>query len=135
MAFDPSLSSFIFIPPSNYIAPRYLCQHPLRPTRYTGFALKISSGVALIFRYTRPQMASIWSEENKYRNWLRVELAATDTLVRAGMVPAEAATALHERASFTVERIHEIEAETRHDVLAFTQAVAESVCPEARWLH
>jgi adenylosuccinate lyase len=80
-------------------------------------------------------MASIWSEENKYRNWLRVELAATDTLVRAGMVPAEAATALHERAGFTVERIHAIEAETRHDVLAFTQAVAESVGPEARWLH
>jgi adenylosuccinate lyase len=89
----------------------------------------------LIARYTRPQMASIWSEENKYRNWLRVELAATDALVRAGMVPAEAATALHERASFTVERIHAIEAETRHDVLAFTQAVAESVGPEARWLH
>ena len=80
-------------------------------------------------------MASIWSEENKYRNWLRVELAATDALVRAGMVPAEASTALHERASFTVERIHAIEAETRHDVLAFTQAVAESVGPEARWLH
>ncbi|HEY1742208.1 MAG TPA: adenylosuccinate lyase [Granulicella sp.] len=89
----------------------------------------------MIARYTRPQMASIWSEENKYRNWLRVELAATDTLVRAGMVPAEAATALHERAGFTVERIHAIEAETRHDVLAFTQAVAESVGPEARWLH
>jgi adenylosuccinate lyase len=80
-------------------------------------------------------MASIWSEENKFRNWLRVELAATDTLVRAGMVPAEAAKALHERAGFTVERIHAIEAETRHDVLAFTQAVAESVGPEARWLH
>ena len=89
----------------------------------------------MIARYTRPQMASIWSEENKYRNWLRVELAATDTLVRAGMVPAEAATAMHERAGFTVERIHAIEAETRHDVLAFTQAVAESVGPEARWLH
>jgi len=89
----------------------------------------------LIARYARPQMASIWSEENKYRNWLRVELAATDALVRAGMVPAEAATALHERSSFTVERIHAIEAETRHDVLAFTQAVAESVGPEARWLH
>ena len=90
----------------------------------------------MIARYTRPQMASIWSEENKYRNWLRVELAATDTLVRAGMVPAEAATALHERAGFTVERIHAIEAETLHDVLAFTQAIAESVGPEAaRWLH
>jgi len=80
-------------------------------------------------------MGHIWSEESKYRNWLRVELAATDVLARAGIVPAEAAQALRERADFTVERIHAIEAETRHDVLAFTQAVAESVGPDARWLH
>jgi adenylosuccinate lyase len=80
-------------------------------------------------------MGRIWSEESKYSNWLRVELAATDVLARAGIVPPEAAAALHERASFTVERIHAIEAETRHDVLAFTQTIAESVGPEARWLH
>ncbi|HEY5330128.1 MAG TPA: adenylosuccinate lyase [Acidobacteriaceae bacterium] len=89
----------------------------------------------MIARYTPPAMGQIWSEESKYRNWLRVELAATDVLSRAGIVPSEAATALREKAQFTVERIHAIEAETRHDVLAFTQAVAESVGPEARWLH
>jgi adenylosuccinate lyase len=80
-------------------------------------------------------MGHIWSEESKYRNWLRVELAATDVLARAGIVPTEAAATLREKAAFTVERIAAIEAETRHDVLAFTQAVAENVGPEARWLH
>jgi adenylosuccinate lyase len=89
----------------------------------------------LIPRYTRPEMGAIWSEEAKYRNWLQVELAATDVLARAGIVPAEAAHTLRQKAKFTVERIHAIEAETRHDVLAFTQAIAESVGPEARWLH
>jgi len=89
----------------------------------------------LIDRYTRPEMALIWSETSKYSNWLRVELAATDALARAGIVPLEAAEELRERAGFTVERIHEIEADTRHDVLAFTTAVAETAGPSARWLH
>jgi adenylosuccinate lyase len=89
----------------------------------------------MIDRYTRPAMAAIWSEQRKYENWLRVEIAATTALARAGIVPASAVDALKQHASFTVERIHEIEAETRHDVLAFTTAVAESVGPEARWLH
>lgn len=89
----------------------------------------------MIPRYTRPQMASVWSERSRYENWLRVELAAAETLARAGIVPAEAAAALRARASFSVERIHELEADLRHDVLAFTTAVAESVGPEARWLH
>ncbi len=89
----------------------------------------------MIARYTRPAMAAIWSEQRKYENWLRVEIAATTALARAGMVPSSAVEALQQRASFTIERIHEIEAETRHDVLAFTTAVAESVGPEARWLH
>ena len=89
----------------------------------------------MISRYTRPAMATIWSEQRKYENWLRVEIAATTALARAGMVPSSAVEALQQRASFTIERIHEIEAETRHDVLAFTTAVAESVGPEARWLH
>jgi adenylosuccinate lyase len=89
----------------------------------------------MISRYTRPAMAAIWSEQRKYENWLRVEIAATTALSRAGIVPPSAVDALQQRASFTVERIHEIEAETRHDVLAFTTAVAESVGPEARWLH
>jgi adenylosuccinate lyase len=89
----------------------------------------------MIARYTRPEMASVWSERSRYENWLRVELAATEALAQAGVVPEDAATALRERATFTVERIHELEAELRHDVLAFTTAVAESVGPEARWLH
>jgi adenylosuccinate lyase len=80
-------------------------------------------------------MGRIWSEESKYHNWLQVELAATDVLARAGIVPAEAASTLRQKAAFTVERIHAIEFETRHDVLAFTQTIAESVGPEARWLH
>jgi adenylosuccinate lyase len=89
----------------------------------------------MIARYTRPAMAAIWSEQRKYENWLRVEIAATTVLARAGIVPTSAVDALQQRASFSIERIHEIEAETRHDVLAFTTAVAESVGDEARWLH
>jgi adenylosuccinate lyase len=89
----------------------------------------------MIARYTRPAMAAIWSEQRKYENWLRVEIAATTALARAGIVPSSAVESLQQRASFTIERIHEIEAETRHDVLAFTTAVAESVGADARWLH
>ena len=89
----------------------------------------------MIARYTRPAMAAIWSEQRKYENWLRVEIAATTALARAGIVPPSAVESLKQRASFTIERIHEIEAETRHDVLAFTTAVAESVGEDARWLH
>jgi adenylosuccinate lyase len=93
----------------------------------------------MIPRYTRPAMAAIWSEQRKYENWLRVEIAATTALANAGLVPTSAVDALQQHASFTVARIHQIEAETRHDVLAFTTAVAESVeqagSSEARWLH
>ncbi len=89
----------------------------------------------MIARYTRPEMARIWTDENKFRNWLKVELAATDVLARAGIVPIDAAQELRARAGFTIERIRQIEEETRHDVLAFTTAVAETVGPAARWLH
>src|SRR5580765_2662394 len=80
-------------------------------------------------------MARIWSDENRFRTWLAVEVAATETLAGAGLVPKEAAKAIRERADFRVERIHEIEAEVRHDVIAFTTAVAEIVGPHARWFH
>jgi adenylosuccinate lyase len=89
----------------------------------------------LIPRYTRPQIGKIWSEENRFRTWLAVEIAATETLAEAGMVPHAAAKVIRERADFRVERIHEIEAEVRHDVIAFTTAVAEIVGPQARWFH
>jgi adenylosuccinate lyase len=89
----------------------------------------------VIPRYTRPEMARLWSDENRFRTWLAVEVAATETLAEAGLVPKEAAKAIKERADFRVERIHEIEAEVRHDVIAFTTAVAEIVGPHARWFH
>jgi adenylosuccinate lyase len=80
-------------------------------------------------------MARIWSEENRFRTWLKVEVAATETLAEAGIVPKSAAKAIRERADFKVERINQIEAEVRHDVIAFTTAVAEFVGPESRWFH
>jgi adenylosuccinate lyase len=91
----------------------------------------------LISRYTRPEMGRIWSEENKFQKWLDVELAAAETLAEAGIVPREAALKLRERARVDVARINEIESKVRHDVIAFTIAVQESVAdPEAaRWLH
>jgi adenylosuccinate lyase len=91
----------------------------------------------LIARYTRSEMGRVWSEENKFRKWLEVELAATDTLSEEGIVPREAAAKLRERARIDVARINEIEGEVRHDVIAFTIAVQETVGdPEAaRWLH
>jgi adenylosuccinate lyase len=89
----------------------------------------------LILRYTRPEMARIWSDENRFRTWLAVEIAATETLAAAGIVPKEAAKAIRARADFNVDRIFEIEAEVKHDVIAFTTAVAEIVGPHARWFH
>jgi adenylosuccinate lyase len=80
-------------------------------------------------------MGRIWSEENRFRTWLKVELAATETLAEAGIVPRAAAKAIHIKADFKLERINEIEAEVRHDVIAFTTAVAEFVGPESRWFH
>jgi adenylosuccinate lyase len=89
----------------------------------------------LIPRYTRPEMGRIWSDDNRFRTWLTVEVAATETLAEAGLVPKQAAKAIRERAGFKLQRIQEIEAEVRHDVIAFTTAVAEIVGPDARWFH
>ena len=89
----------------------------------------------MIPRYTRPEMGRIWSEENRFRTWLKVEVAATETLAEAGMVPKDAAKAIREKADFRLDRIHAIEAEVRHDVIAFTTSVAEIVGPPARWFH
>ncbi len=93
----------------------------------------------MIARYSRPEMAALWTDRSKFERWLRVELAATSALAQAGVVPASAAAIIGERSSFSVERIDELERELRHDVLAFTTAVAESIGKaggdEARWLH
>ncbi len=89
----------------------------------------------MIARYTHPEMGGVWSEEHRYQTWLRVEIAAAEVMAEHGIVPAEAARAIRERGAFDVARIEAIEAVTRHDVIAFTTAVAEHVGPEARWLH
>ncbi|HKV03606.1 MAG TPA: adenylosuccinate lyase [Candidatus Acidoferrales bacterium] len=91
----------------------------------------------MIARYTRSEMGRVWSEENKFQKWLEVELAATETLAEAGIVPREAARKLRERSRVDVAKINEVEAKVRHDVIAFTIVVQDSVGdPEAaRWLH
>lgn len=94
----------------------------------------------MIERYTRPEMGKIWSEQNKYQCWLDVELAASEALAHLGLVPPEAAASLRQNAEFRVERIAEIEREVKHDVIAFTTAVAETMkekdfAEDSRWLH
>lgn len=89
----------------------------------------------MIARYTRPEMGRIWSDENKFRTWLAVEVAATETLAEAGLVPKAAAKAIRTKGDFDLDRINQIESEVKHDVIAFTTAVAEKVGPESRWLH
>jgi adenylosuccinate lyase len=80
-------------------------------------------------------MGKIWTDDNKYRCWLAVETAASEALAEAGVVPMEAAKAIRERGAFDLDRIEAIEAEVKHDVIAFTTAVAEKIGPESRWLH
>jgi len=89
----------------------------------------------VIERYSRPEMAALWSDEARYRRWLEVELAVCDVLAERGAIPARAAETIRHRAGFDVERIAEIEAEVRHDVIAFLTNVAEHVGPEARYVH
>lgn len=89
----------------------------------------------MIPRYSRPQMAAIWTEENKYQTWLQVELAALEAMAQHGLVPPEAVAVIKAKAAFDVKRIEEIEAATRHDVVAFLTNVAEYVGPESRYLH
>jgi len=80
-------------------------------------------------------MGRLWSDENRFRMWLKVEIAATETLAEAGLVPEAAAEAIRERGDFNLKRIQDLEAEVKHDVIAFTTAVAEKIGPESRWLH
>jgi adenylosuccinate lyase len=94
----------------------------------------------MIARYTRPAMGQIWGEENKFRQWLEVELAASEALAELGIVPGDAARLLREHASFDPDRILAIEKEVKHDVIAFTTAVSETMAASghaeaSRWLH
>ena len=89
----------------------------------------------MIPRYTEPEMGAIWSDENKFRIWLDIEILACEAMRKLGLVPAADLARIKKRASFDVKRVNEIEAEVRHDVIAFLQCVAERVGPSARYLH
>jgi adenylosuccinate lyase len=94
----------------------------------------------MIARYTRPEMGRIWTDQNKFKQWLEVELAASEALAALGVVPEEAARLLRRHAGFDVGRIFEIEKEVKHDVIAFTTSVAETMAQSghaeaSRWLH
>ena len=89
----------------------------------------------MLKRYTRPEMGKIWSDENKYEAWLKVEIAATNAWSELGEVPKEDAAKIAQNASFTPERVAELEQVTHHDVVAFTRTVSESLGPEKKWVH
>ncbi|UCZ53786.1 adenylosuccinate lyase [Bacillus shivajii] len=89
----------------------------------------------MIERYTRPEMGQIWTEENRFQAWLEVEIQACEAWAELGDIPKEDVKKIRENASFDVERIKEIEAETRHDVVAFTRAVSETLGDERKWVH
>jgi adenylosuccinate lyase len=89
----------------------------------------------MIERYTRPEMGEIWTEENRFRAWLEVEILACEAWAELGVIPREDVEKIRKNARINVARIHEIERETRHDVVAFTRAVAETLGPESKWVH
>lgn len=89
----------------------------------------------MIERYTRPEMGAIWTDENKYKAWLEVEILACEAWAELGEIPKADVQKIRENARFDVERILEIEQETRHDVVAFTRAVSESLGEERKWVH
>ena len=88
----------------------------------------------MIEKYTRPEMGRIWSDENKYRCWLDVEIAVAEAWAEEGRVPREALPAIRS-ATFDLARIGQIEEETQHDVIAFLRNLAERMGPDARWIH
>jgi len=89
----------------------------------------------MIERYTRPEMGSIWTEENRFKAWLEVEILACEAWAELGVIPKEDVKKLRENASFDINRIKEIEEETKHDVVAFTRAVSETLGEERKWVH
>ena len=89
----------------------------------------------MIERYTLPAMGAIWSEENKLRNWLKIEIAACEGWARLGKIPAEAAKVIQTKADFDIEGVRAIEAEVRHDVIAFLTNMGEYVGEESKYIH
>lgn len=89
----------------------------------------------MIDRYTRPEMAKIWSLENQYQSWLEVEIAADEAWSKLGKIPSEDVDKIRQNAKFDVDEIARIEAITHHDLIAFTRCVSESLGPEKKWVH
>ena len=89
----------------------------------------------MIPRYTRPEMGKIWEDQNRYSKWLEVEIAACEAMAREGIVPEDALKNIKERASFSVDRILEIERQTKHDVIAFLTSLEEHIGPDSRYIH
>ena len=89
----------------------------------------------MISRYSRPEMTSIWSEQSKFQIWYEIEAHACDAMAELGMIPREAAKSVWERGGFDIDRINEIERETKHDVIAFLTSLAEHVGEDARFVH
>ena len=89
----------------------------------------------MIERYTREEMGKIWAEENRFKAWLEVEILACEAWAELGVIPKADVQKIRENADFDIERIQEIEAETRHDVVAFTRAVSETLGEEKKWVH
>ena len=89
----------------------------------------------MIPRYSRPAMRAIWTEENKFNAYLKVEILSAEAWRELGVVPAEDIDRLWENASFNIDRIKEIEEQTRHDIVAFTRAVSETLGEERKWVH
>ena len=89
----------------------------------------------MIERYSRKEMSDIWSEQNQFQAWLDVELAACRAWSKIDKIPSEDVDKLYEKASFDIDRIKEIEKQTRHDVVAFTRTVSESLGDEKKWVH
>jgi adenylosuccinate lyase len=89
----------------------------------------------MIERYTRPEMGAIWTEENRFKAWLEVEILACEAWAELGVIPKEDVGRIRQNASFDIARIKEIEEETRHDVVAFTRAVSETLGEERKWVH
>ena len=89
----------------------------------------------MLERYSRPEMSSIWTDQNRYQAWLEVEILADEAWAELGEIPQEDVAKIRKRATFSIDRILEIEESTRHDVVAFTRAVSESLGEERKWVH
>ena len=120
------------------IAKHYVDPNHVRPTVFAEAAEPRSSEetkATMIPRYSRPEMTGFWEAEDRFRIWFEIEAHACDAQAELGVIPRDAAQAVWQRGRFEVERIDEIERETRHDVIAFLTNLAEHIGPEARFLH